>query len=109
GDGTVDISDGSMFFAATTIVGQNEGATGDITVDDSIWGGSSLQVGLSGTGTVKIEDGSSVAIISITIGPDGDLSVSAAAGLTSTVTVPILTLAFGTLDVTGGGEVVMSG
>ena len=107
GDGTVDVSGGSLFFTATVIVGAEQGAIGNLTVDGSIWGGSNLTVGQSGTGNVSVTDGSTVALTSILIGPSGDLSVSAIAGLTTTVTAPNLTLAFGRIDVSGGGEVAV--
>ena len=107
GEGTIDVSGGSQFYSAIAILGKNDGSTGTVTVSDSIWAGSSLTVGLTGTGIAKIEDGSTAVFNSVTVGPNGDLSVSAVGGLTTQFLVNFLTLAYGTIDVTGGGELVV--
>ena len=109
GEGSVDISSNSQFFATTTIVGQNDGSTGTLIVDDSTWGGSNLTIGSSGlaTGNVTVENGSSVLLDNIAIGAQGMLQVTGL--VTTTVLVPTLTLAFGTLSVFGGGEVNLNG
>ena len=107
GDGTLNVSGGSLVSSATAILGVHRGATGTVTVEGSTWSGGSLTVGQGGAGTADIEDGSTVTFNSILVGPSGDLAVSAAAGLSSTVTASSFTLCFGTLDVTGGGELLM--
>ena len=92
GEGTIDVSGGSQFYSAIAILGKNDGSTGTVTVSDSIWAGSSLTVGLTGTGTATIDDGSTAVFNSVTVGPNGDLSVSAVGGLTSQFLVNFLTL-----------------
>jgi T5SS/PEP-CTERM-associated repeat protein len=109
GDGSVSFTDNSLFFADTTIVGKSQDSNGDLTLDDSTWGGSNLMIGPAGNGTVTITNGATALISNVTIGPNGELDVTAAAGLTSSLTVPNLTLAFGTLTVSGGGEVDVAG
>jgi T5SS/PEP-CTERM-associated repeat protein len=109
GDGSVDLTDNTLFFAASTIVGDGDGSTGDLTLDDSTWAGSSLTIGPDGNGTVTITNGSTALLTTITVGPNGELDVSAAGGLTTSVTTTSLTLAFGTIAVSGGGELVVGG
>jgi hypothetical protein len=105
GDGTVDVSDTSIFGSATAILGENDGSTGEVDLNNATWAGNSLTIGLAGNGTANIGSGSTVAFVNTLIGPDGLLSVTGAAATPGTVLAPILTLAFGTIDVTGGGEV----
>src|SRR5262249_41848795 len=107
GSGTLEVSDTQTFFTATAIVGQNDGASGEITVDNSVWGGNNLTVGAAGTGTVSIENGSTAAINSVLVGPDGDLSLSSPEIAPSTLLTNFLTLSFGTIDVTGNGELMV--
>ncbi|HUB11894.1 MAG TPA: Hint domain-containing protein [Acetobacteraceae bacterium] len=107
GVGTVDVTDTQIFNSNFAILGKNDGSSGSVTLDDSIWGGYSLTVGLAGTGRAEIDSGSTVAFFSISIGPDGLLDVTGAAGATSQVMAPNLALNGGTIDVTGGGEVMV--
>lgn len=107
GDGSVDVAGGAWFLSATVILGANTGAIGDVTVSGSTWSGTNLMIGEAGAGTATIEDGSSVLFNNILIGTNGDLDVTAATGLSSTVTASALTVCLGTLDVTGGGEVLV--
>jgi hypothetical protein len=109
GDGSVSLTSNSLFFVDTAIVGENDGSTGDITLDNSIWGGSSLLVGGGGTGKVTIKNDATAAITNVTIGPKGELDVTDIAGQVSSLMVPNLTLSFGTLTVSGGGEVDVAG
>jgi T5SS/PEP-CTERM-associated repeat protein len=110
GDGSVEIAGGTLFFTATAILGQYQGSNANLTVDGSTWGGGSLYVGEAGTAVATIESGSTVTIGTIVIGAEGKLVVTGgAAGAESTVLAPNLTLAFGTLDVSGFGQVNVGG
>ena len=60
GDGTVDVTDTSVFGSAITILGENDGSTGEVDLNNSIWGGSSLTIGPAGTGIANIGSGSTV-------------------------------------------------
>jgi Hint domain len=104
GDGSLSLTD-TLFFATTTTVAQNDGSSGDLTLDNTTWAGSSLTIGPAGNGTVTMENGSTAAITTILVGPNGELDVTGAGGITSSVLAPKLTLAFGTIAVSGGGEV----
>jgi hypothetical protein len=79
-----------------------------LSLDDTTWTGADVTVGGAGAGTVAIKDGSSVTLNSIVIGARGELDVTAVGGSTTTLSVPSLTLAFGALTVSGGGEVNMN-
>jgi hypothetical protein len=113
GDGSVEISDGTSFAAATTILGQYQGSNGELEIDESTFapsiGGGTLYVGQAGTAKATIEAGSTAAMYHVTIGADGTLVVTGgAAGLTSTLrVVDDLTLAYGTIDVSGFGQVIV--
>ncbi len=81
GDGSVDISDTPAFFSATAILGQNAGSTGNLSLSNSIWGGSDLTVGQSGTGNATIEAGSTVALLNVVVGAvDGSDSIDISGG-----------------------------
>ncbi len=105
GDGTVDVSDTSIFFSASAILGQNDGSNGEVDLNNATWAGSSLTIGPAGNGVANIGSGSTVAFVDTLVGPNGLLNVTGAAATPGVVLAPILTLAFGTIDVTGGGEV----
>ena len=105
GDGTVDVTDTSVFGSAITILGENDGSTGEVDLNNSSWGGSSLTIGPAGTGIANIGSGSTVLMHDILVGPNGLLNATGAAATPGIVIAPILTLGFGTIDVTGGGEV----
>jgi hypothetical protein len=105
GDGTVDVSDTSAFYSSTAILGENDGSTGEVDLNNAIWAGSNLTIGPAGNGVANIGSGSEVVFTNVLVGPNGLLNVTGAAATPGTVLAPILTLAFGTIDVTGGGEV----
>jgi len=107
GDGTVSVEDDSTAMISSATVGENDGSTGELTVHAASWTGDSLTVGPAGNGTATFEDGTTASIDNIIVGPNGDLSVSGADGLVSQLTTKSLTLSFGTIDVTGGGELLM--
>ena len=109
GEGTIDVSDTSNFFSASAILGQNDGSFGEVDLNNSTWSGSSLSIGPNGNGVVNVGSGSEVAFIDTVVGPNGLLNVTGAAATPGIVLAPILTLAFGTIDVTGGGEVDVGG
>jgi hypothetical protein len=104
GEGTVDVSNTSIFGSALAILGKNDGSTGEVDLHNAIWVGSSLTIGLAGTGVANVGSGSEVAFVNVLVGPNGLLNVTGAAGSSGDVLAPTLTLAFGTIDVTGGGE-----
>ncbi len=76
GDGTVDISDTQIFFSATAILGKNDGSNGVVNLNNVTWGGSTLTIGPAGTGVANIGPGSTVAMASIVVGPNGLLNVT---------------------------------
>ena len=82
GDGSVDISDTPISGSATTVLGQNAGSTGTLTLSNSTWGGSDMTVGQSGTGNATIETGSTVALVNVVVGAvdgsDSPISLAAA-------------------------------
>jgi collagen type I/II/III/V/XI/XXIV/XXVII alpha len=96
-------------FTGDLILGLNDGAIGDLNVDDTTWGGGGLTIGASGTGHATIGHGSTVLMSSMVIGANGELDVTGAAGSAGTISVDLPTLAFGVLDVTGGGAFVVGG
>ncbi len=105
--GSLDASGSSLLNTKTVTLGEGAGAVGDATLSSSIWSGDSLTVGQSGTGSATIEAGSAASFSNILVGPDGLVDVTGALGTAGTVTALHLTLQFGTLDVTGGGEVLV--
>jgi Hint domain len=105
GDGTVDVSDTSAFGSATAILGKNDGSTGEVDLNNAIWAGNNLTIGPAGNGVANVRSGSEVVFTNTFVGPNGLLNVTGAAATPGVVLAPILTLAFGTIDVTGGGEV----
>jgi hypothetical protein len=105
GDGTVDVTDTSVFGSASAILGKNDGSNGEVDLNNSIWAGSDLSIGPAGNGVANIGPGSEVAFTNTLVGPNGLLNVTGAAASPGIVLAPILTLAFGTIDVSGGGEV----
>ena len=107
GTGSIDVSGSSQVTTTTAILGDAAGATGSITLNDSTWKGTSLTVGQGGTGNATIESGSTVQFSDIVIGPDGEFDVTGARGVPGTVIASTFTLEFGTLDVRGGGEVLV--
>jgi collagen type I alpha len=107
GTGRLDIESGSSMFASTVIVGLNEGAAGDLNLDDTIWGGGALTIGAAGGGHVAIGHGSTVLLSSMIIGANGELDVTGSAGVAGIMSVNLPTIAFGLLDVTGGGVFVV--
>ena len=81
GDGSVDISDTPISGSATTVLGQNAGSTGTLTLSNSTWGGSDMTVGQSGTGNATIETGSTVALVNVVVGAvDGSDSLDISGG-----------------------------
>src|ERR1700722_17683815 len=50
GVGTVDVSDTPTFGSAFAILGQNDGSTGEVDLDNATWAGSSLTIGPAGNG-----------------------------------------------------------
>ena len=109
GTGSLDIESGSSMFATTVILGLNDGAVGDLNLDDTIWSGGALTIGASGTGHATIGHGSTVLLSSMLIGANGELDVTGSAGVAGTMSVNLPTLAFGLLDVTGGGVFAVGG
>jgi collagen type I alpha len=109
GAGSLEIVSGSTMFASTVIVGLNEGAVGTMNMDDSTWGGGALTIGAAGDGHVTIGHGSTVLLSSMIIGANGELDVTGSAGVAGTMSVNLPTLAFGLLDVTGGGVFAVGG
>ncbi len=109
GEGSVELSSSSNLQVGTTIVGKNAGSTGTMIVDDSTWSGANLTIGSSGlaSGNVTVRNAASAIITNIAIGLNGVLDVNGL--VTTTVTVGTLTLAFGTLNISGGGEVNVVG
>ena len=105
GDGTIDVTDTTGFSSATAIVGENDGSNGEVDLNNAIWAGNNLTIGPNGNGTVNVGSGSEVVFTNVTVGPNGLLDATGAAATPGIVFGPLLTLAFGTIDVTGGGEV----
>ena len=107
GTGSIDVSGSSTLTTTTAILGEDTDATGSVTLNESNWFGTSLTVGQGGTGNAAIETGSTVQFSDIVIGPNGELDATGAGGSPGTVIATTFTLEFGTLDVTGGGEVLV--
>ncbi|HLJ05034.1 MAG TPA: Hint domain-containing protein [Acetobacteraceae bacterium] len=106
GAGTVDVSDTSVFGSAFAVLGQNDGSTGEVDLNNSTWSGSALTIGPAGNGIANIGAASVVAFTNVLVGPNGLLNVTGGTN-PGLVFGPSLTLAFGTIDVTGGGEVAI--
>ena len=104
GDGTVDISDTPIFGSAFAIIGENADSHGVVDLSNVTWGGSTLTIGPAGDGVANIGQGSTVAMVSTVVGPNGTLNVTGTG-----VVLGAVTLEFGTIDVTGGGEVLLGG
>ncbi len=107
GTGSIDVSGSSTLTTTTAILGEDADATGSVTLNKSIWNGTSLTVGQGGTGNATIETGSTVTFSDIVVGPNGELDATGAGGTPGTVIATTFTLEFGTIDVTGGGEVLV--
>ena len=99
----------AFFRTCSAFASSPGGSTGSVIIDDSIWSGLSLTIGLWGTGKALIETGSTLVFASTSIGPDGELDVTGTAGAVSQALLPNVALNFGTIDVSGGGEVVIGG
>jgi collagen type I alpha len=101
GDGSMDVSSTSNFFAATAILGVQGGSTGTVAIEDSTWSGSTLTVGGSGTGDATIAAGSTLAYFSLTVGESGQGSIDVAGSSTFMPDFAILGLNSGAVgDVT---------
>jgi T5SS/PEP-CTERM-associated repeat protein len=85
------------------------GSSGTATVDASSWSAGLLTIGQAGTGSVSVLDGGVVTAANTSIGAAGTL-VASGALLSSpgTVVATGVTMSGGTLDVSGGGIVVIS-
>ncbi len=105
GSGRVSIGPNATLAIDNVTLGADQDSSGDLTVDSSTWTGVSLTVGQLGTGNVAIENGSSAQVTSVLIGSNGSLGVTGAAGTSATLIASSLTIGFGTLDVSQGGEV----
>jgi hypothetical protein len=107
GTGALDLESGSQFFSSTAILGQNAGSAGDLIVNDTTWGGGDLTIGAVGVGHATIGNGSSVLLTSVLVGANGELDLTGAAGSTGVADFDALNVAFGTVDLTGGGELIV--
>jgi collagen type I/II/III/V/XI/XXIV/XXVII alpha len=68
GTGSLDVTSTAAFFSTTAVLGLDQGAVGDLTVDGSTWGGSDLTIGSAGVGRATIGSGAVVALIDVVIG-----------------------------------------
>ncbi len=107
GEGSIDVTNGSSLFSASTTLGVQSDSTGTITLDESFWSGDTLVVGNGGSGSAAIESGSTVTFTSVSIGPDGEVNVTGTPGAVSQLLAANLTLNFGTIDVSGNGQVLV--
>ena len=111
GTGVITMENGGSLVAlAATVLGEKVGSSGTATLDDSAWSAGSLTIGQDGIGSVAVRDGGVLTTTNMVIGAGGTL-VASAALLTSpgTVTATGISMMGGTLDVTTGGIVVISG
>jgi T5SS/PEP-CTERM-associated repeat protein len=80
GQGSIDLSGSSQLLTQTAILGEQDGATGDVTLDDSIWSGGTVTVGASGSGNVEIDTGSTLSFTLATVGLSSDGSIDVSGG-----------------------------
>jgi hypothetical protein len=108
-DGTGDLSilSGSGGTVAAVILGEDTGSSGTLTIDGADWNVGSLTVGLSGDGQATVGAGAIATLDNIFIGPTGNLAVNQAAGSVGSVIAQQVSIDFGTLDLTGGGRVLI--
>jgi T5SS/PEP-CTERM-associated repeat protein len=107
GTGDLEIGSGSSGSVTAAIVGEDTDSSGTLTIDGANWSVGSLTVGLAGAGQATVASGSTLQASDILIGPNGELDATGAAGSPGTVITSTFTLEFGTLDVTGKGEVMV--
>jgi T5SS/PEP-CTERM-associated repeat protein len=108
GDLTVQNS-GTVVSLLTSVLGQNAGSSGTVTLDDSTWTAGPLTIGQDGKGSVTVQDGGVLTTTSTVIGAGGTLIASGTLpGSPGTVTATGIAMSGGTLDVTTGGIVVVS-
>jgi hypothetical protein len=107
GDGTLALESGSSGNVTSVFVGEDQGSSGTLTIDSSTWGADTLTVGVVGAGHVAVGNGAASNLGTILVGPNGGLAVTQAAGAVGTVTAQQVTLDFGTLDVSQGGEMLI--
>jgi T5SS/PEP-CTERM-associated repeat protein len=114
GDGSLDVTDSKFFTTKSAVIASGAGTIGEITVSNSSWSGTGthVSVGPAGTGNLSITNGTTATLTTLVVGPKGTLSVSADGGITTsqlsvTDTLSSLVLTYGTINVTGGGEILV--
>jgi hypothetical protein len=107
GTGDLAIGSGSSGSVAAVIVGEDADSSGTLTVDDANWSVGSLTIGLTGSGQATVGTGATATFDNVVIGADGDLAVTQAAGSAGTVVAQQVTIDFGTLDLSLGGQMLI--
>ena len=108
GTGNLEIGADSSGSVSVVFVGEDQDSNGTLTIDGGAdWNVGSLAVGLGGSGQATVGTGATTTVGSVLIGPDGNLAVTEAAGSAGTVVAQQVTIAFGTLDVSASGRVLV--
>jgi T5SS/PEP-CTERM-associated repeat protein len=107
GTGDLEIGSGSSGSVTAVVVGEDAGSSGTLTIDGADWSVGSLTVGPTGTGQATVGAGATATLDNVLIGPGGDLAVTQAAGSAGTVIAQQVTIDFGMLDVSQGGQVLI--
>ena len=93
-------TDTGVFGSAITILGKNDGSTGEVDLNNSSWGGAQPDDRTGRHRHRQHRFGFDRIMHDILVGPDGLLNATGAAATPGIVIAPILTLGFGTIDVT---------
>ena len=107
GTGDLAIESGSSGSVTAVVVGADDGSSGTLTIDDAEWSAGSLTVGQAGDGQVTVDSDATATFDNVLIGPNGVLAVTEAAGSAGTVVAQQVTIDFGLLDVSAGGQVLV--
>lgn len=108
GTGDLEIGAGSSGSVTVVVVAEDADASGTLTIDNGAnWSAGSLSIGPTGTGQASVGTGATATIGNLLIGPNGDLAVSETSGSVGSVVAQQVTIDFGTLDLSGFGQVLV--
>jgi T5SS/PEP-CTERM-associated repeat protein len=109
GSGTLAVRNGGSLGSSFATLGEQAGAHGSATLNSAAWSGGLFTIGKAGSGSVAVQSGGVLTTVQMVIGAGGTLAVSAALGSSGTVLATGIILAGGTLDLSQGGIVALSG
>ncbi len=112
--GTMDITDGGTVISGNSVIGDEAGATGLVTVDGvgSTWSSDSLFIGFSGGGELSITDGGQIvsfySMIGVNTGSVGEVIVDGVGSALTSEALFVGDLGNGRLSIVNGGLVSAS-